>query len=359
MFINRKSLPVAFLVLGLAFALVLGGCSSPQQQSTPAPTPAPAKESGYPETTITLIVPTTAGGGYDLGARNVARFLPKHLPNNVNVVVNNMPGAGQMIGVHALYAAKPDGYTIGAFNAIGALMAQFIRPQETKFDVAKFKYLGMWQNDVRAIGVSNSVQAKTWDELVAKSKEKPLLCGTGGAGSGQHTDPLMVEAVSELKLKYVHYDGSAQVEPAMGRKEIEFEMGQVSTIVTLEEQKIGRPFCVLADQRVPSAPNVPTALEVGMPKEQYEKLMASPFFGVNRVIAAPPGMDPKILEILRKAVWDTFQDPEYIAEVEKMKGEYNPVKGEEYDAIALKKINSANENQKMIEIMKEATTGAK
>jgi tripartite-type tricarboxylate transporter receptor subunit TctC len=306
----------------------------------------------YPKNPIVVVVPTSPGGGYDLGARNVARYLPKYLPRKVSVIVDNSPGAGQMIGVHQLYASKPDGYTIGAFNAVGALMSQFLRSEEVKYDVNKFIFLGVWQQDVRAIGLSNNMTVKTWGELVKRSMEKPILTGTGGMGTGQHIDPLMIEAVSDLKLRYIHYDGSAQVEPAMGRKEIEMEVAQIGTIQSLADEKIGRPFCVISEKRYPLTPNVPTALEIGMPKNVYEKLTILPFFGVDRAVALPPGADPAIVEILRKALWQTFNDPEYLVQLKKMKGENNPMQGKDYQNLIVKKIQSARENKELVSKLK-------
>ena len=138
----------------------------------------------------------------------------------------------------------------------------------------------------------------------------------------------------------------------MGRGEIEMEMAQLATIENLKEQKFGRTFCVISDKRHPLAPDVPTALEVGMPQEVFDKLMSLPFFGVDRVVAAPPGTDPEIVEILRKALWDVFQDPEYQAEAESMQMENNPMKGEEYEAVVKTKIKAAEENEEMIEQLK-------
>jgi tripartite-type tricarboxylate transporter receptor subunit TctC len=340
---SRCNLGLFLTVTIVATALVTGSGTAAEKKPAAV---------DYPNNTITIVVPTTAGGGYDLGARNVARFLPKYLPKKVNVIVDNMPGAGQMIGVHSVYAAKPDGYTIGAFNAIGALMSQFVRSEEVKFDMNKFIYLGLWQQDTRAIGVSNNMTVKTWGELVKRSAQKPIVTGTGGLGTGQHIDPLMIEAVSDLKLKYIHYDGSAQIEPAMGRKEIEMEVAQVATIQNLVDTKIGRAFCIIDKERYPLTPTFPTALEVGMPKAMYDKLSTLPFFGVDRVIAAPPGTDPAIVEILRKAVWQTFQDPEYLAQVKKMKGENNPIQGKDYQLLVDKKIQSAKANKALVDKLK-------
>jgi len=312
----------------------------------------PVSAADYPDRIITWIISTTAGGGYDLMSRNIARFFPNHLPKKATIVLQNKPGASQMIAVHTLWAAKPDGYTICSFNAIGALMAKFVRPGEIKFDVLKFEYLGMWQDDTRAIGISKFLKVNNWKDFVARSKEKPILVGTGGAGGSQHIDPLMVEAVTDLNLKYIHYPGSAQTAPAMGRNEVEMEIAQLATTEQLKDNGLGRTFCVLSDKRSRFAPDVPTALEVGMPAEQFEKLMDAPFFGVNRVIAAPPGTDPKVVKILRKAVWDTFHDPGYLAQLKKLKGDNNPMRGEDYQKAIARKLKAAQENQKMIDMIK-------
>ncbi|MEW6671926.1 MAG: tripartite tricarboxylate transporter substrate-binding protein [Thermodesulfobacteriota bacterium] len=306
----------------------------------------------FPNRPITIVVPVTAGGGYDLGARNIARFLPKHLPKKVDVVVDNMPGGGQLIGVHSVYAAKQDGYTLVAFNAIGALMAQFVRPETVKFDMNKFIFLGLWQQDIRGIGLGNNMKEKTWDALVKRSAQKPILIGTGGAGTGQHIDPLILEAVSDLKLKYIHYDGNAQVDPAIGRGEVEMQMGQVSVLTRMEKQKIGWGFCVIDVNRAPLAPNIPTCLEAGMPRAVYDKMTELPFFGVDRVLAAPPGTDPEIVEILRDALWKTFKDPEYLDGVKKIKGEDNPMTGKDYQNLVGKKIQAAKESKDLIEKLK-------
>jgi tripartite-type tricarboxylate transporter receptor subunit TctC len=328
-------------LIGVSFALV--GCKSGK-----------TSVADYPKHTIKIIVPTSPGGGYDLGARIIAKYLPKYLPKKADVIVENMPGAGQMIGVHATYAAAPDGYTLGAFNTVAALMSQFIRTEDVKYDMNKFIYVGMWQRDTRGFGVSNVFVPKTWDEVVKRSHASAILTATGGAGTSQHIDALMVAAVSDLNMKYIHYDGSAQAEPALGRHEAEMEVAQVATLQNLAEQKLGKPFFVIADKRALQAPDVPTAIELGMPKDVYDKLMNTPFFGVDRAVVLPPGTDPAIVEILRKTVWQVLQDPAYQADVKKIQGENNPMAGLDYQAVVSKKIQSAKENPALVAKLKAA-----
>jgi tripartite-type tricarboxylate transporter receptor subunit TctC len=129
-------------------------------------------------------------------------------------------------------------------------------------------------------------------------------------------------------------------------------MGQVSVLTRMEKQKIGWGFCVVDANRYPLAPKIPTCLEVGMPKNIYEKLTELPFFGVDRVVAAPPGTDPEIVEILRKALWETFKDPEYLEQVKVIKGEDNPMQGKDYQNLVVKRIQAAKDNQALIEKLK-------
>ena len=337
--ITRIWLSISILIL-----VLLGGGTCREAMA--------ASVADYPNRPITLMVATSAGGGYDLGARNIARFLPKYLPKKADVIVDNVPGAGQLIAMHALYAAKPDGYRVLACNALTAVMNAVTRPGQVKFDPVKFNFLGMWQEDTRAIGLSNTLKVNTWQEIVARSKQSPVLVGTGGKGTGQHVDPLMIEAIGDLKLKFIHYDGSAQVTPALGRGEVEMEVAQVATIAELKELKIGRIFCVLAKKRSEDAPDLPTALELGMPEKEFNKLMENPFYGVNRVIVGPPGMDPKLVELLRNLLWKTFQDPEYLAQLKKMGGENNPMRGEQYQELIIKKMKIAQGDKELLERLK-------
>lgn len=352
---------VISLALAMIMMLSLAACGESASTSTPTPGSAssqsqPSKSSStpnpYPKATITLIIPTSAGGGYDLALRAIAAYLPKYLPNTVNVVCDNQSGGGQMIGVHALYSAAPDGYTIGGFNGTAALLNQYCRPADISFDMNEFNWLGMWTKDVRAIGVSNSVTATTWDELVGMGT---ISCGTGGIGTGQHTDMIVLDSMSDINFDYVHYDGSNNVEPAMGRGEIQLESAQISTIASLEEEGLGRAFCVFADERLADFPDVPTALEVGMPAELYEALMTSPFFGVQRVLAAPPETDPEIVEILRSAIDQVFADPDYQKEcVENLGIELNYISGEELEGNIEAAIASVSEYPDLVAALSEA-----
>src|SRR5690348_3031262 len=88
----------------------------------------------YKGKTVTYIVATAAGGGYDVYGRLVTEYMQKYLPGST-FVVKNVPGAGHLIGANTVYASKPDGLTIGTFNT-GLIYNQLIGLDGVKFDLA-------------------------------------------------------------------------------------------------------------------------------------------------------------------------------------------------------------------------------
>ncbi|SRR6266542_1716664 len=102
-----------------------------------------AQESFYKGKTIRIIVATAAGGGYDLYTRTMARHLRKYIPGEPAIIVENMPGAGHLIGANYVYkVAKPDGLTIGHF--IGSLfLQQLLGKPGVEFDALKFNFIGV------------------------------------------------------------------------------------------------------------------------------------------------------------------------------------------------------------------------
>src|SRR6185503_1916355 len=90
--------------------------------------------------TITYIVSTTPGGGYDTYSRLIVRHLQKYLPGS-RILVKNVPGAGNVIGANQIYTARPDGTTIGMFNT-GLIYDQLIRNRGLMFDLSKFSWVG-------------------------------------------------------------------------------------------------------------------------------------------------------------------------------------------------------------------------
>ena len=111
-----------------------------------------AQESFFKGKNIRIVVASTAGGGFDAYTRMLSRYLGKYIPGNPSIVVENMPGAGHLIGANHIYkVAKPDGLTIGHFQG-GLFLHQLLGRPGIEFDARKFEFIGAPVTDNRASG---------------------------------------------------------------------------------------------------------------------------------------------------------------------------------------------------------------
>src|ERR1700739_325843 len=138
----------------------------------------------FRDKTITYIVATTPGGGYDTYGRLIARYLQNHLPGS-RIIVKNVPGAGNIIGANGIFAARPDGLTIGMFNT-GLIYDQLIHRQGVMFDLTKFSWLGKAADDTRGLLIStNSGFHNIGDLLKTKA---PIKFAASGIGAASYND---------------------------------------------------------------------------------------------------------------------------------------------------------------------------
>src|SRR6187549_2666057 len=117
----------------------------------------------YKGKTVTYIVATAPGGGYDLYGRLVAEYMQKYLPGST-FVVKNVPGAGHLVGTNTIYASKPDGLTIGTFNT-GLLYNQLMAADGVRFDLNKMSWIGKAGSDPRMLTVKTELPITTFKEL--------------------------------------------------------------------------------------------------------------------------------------------------------------------------------------------------
>jgi len=186
----------------------------------------------YRGKTITIGVGFTAGGGYDLHARTLARHFGKHIPGNPSIVVKNVPGAAGLVLANALANTAPkDGTEIATFDRAIPL-EPLVSPDRARFDALKLNWIGSTDNDVSTCFAWHAARVKTFDDLL----QHELVVGGTGTGGNAHIYPKVLNAVLGTKFKLVPgYPGSTEVLLAMERGETEAfcSMG----FVTLEYTK--------------------------------------------------------------------------------------------------------------------------
>ena len=278
--------------------------------------------------TITYIVSTTPGGGYDTYGRMIARHLPKYL-KGARVMVKNVPGAGNIIGANTIYTARPDGLTIGMFNT-GLLYDQIRGRSGLKFDLAKFSWIGKAAYETRALLISTRSGLKSFEDII-KSKT-PVKFATSGIGTASYFDTRILTDALHLNVQTVNNFTGNQGEMSMLRGEV---AAQVGTIDTFEQfVNNGNGFFALALTGSPEAlPGIPR-VERYVNDDRGRSLLAllNAVSELGRLTAGPPGIPAGILSVEREALVAVMKDPDFRAEAEKLNMPIDYLPGDAVDA---------------------------
>ena len=296
----------------------------------------------YRGKSVTISVGFTAGGGYDLHARTLARHIGKHIPGNPNMVVKNVPGAAGLILANQLYnTAAKDGTEMATFDRAIPL-EPLVAPERARFDTLKFNWIGSTDNDVSTCFSWHASPVKTFADVL----KRELLVGGTGTGGNAHFYPKVLNAVLGAKFKVVPgYPGSAEVLLAMERGETEgfCSMGFVTLEYTrpdwVRDKKVNQ-LVQLGLTKNKNHLDVPLALDLAKTEadKQVIEFVVSPNL-FARPFMAPPGVPAERVAALRKAFNATLDDPDYRAEAAQRKMQVLLVRGEEIDDV-LKRIFS-------------------
>jgi tripartite-type tricarboxylate transporter receptor subunit TctC len=276
--------------------------------------------------TVTYIVATAPGGGYDLYGRLVAEYMQKHLPGST-FVVKNVPGAGHMIGANTIAAAKPDGLTFGIFNT-GLIYNQLIKHQGVRFDLTKMSWIGKAASDSRIMIIAAQSPIKSFADLRA-SKQK-VKFAVSGIGSSSYIETTMLTNVLRLPVEVLTgYTGSDD-RLAMRRGEIEGAIGSVSSYDPFVKDGYARIIARIGGQEkdVPQLDQLVTDPKakplIALIKSQGE---------VARLTAGPPDIPADRLEALRAAYRKALSDPEMQEKANRAKIPLDPATGEQVAAL--------------------------
>ena len=259
-----------------------------------------AQAAAYPERPIRLVVPFGAGGITDIVARQVGQGMGEALGQGV--VVENRPGAGGVIAAQLAATAPADGYTI----FMGTVGTQVVNPliyRKLGYDADKFVPVGMVSGSPYLLAVRAGLPAATFGEFVAYARANPAKLNFGSAGnaSSPHLGLELLKLTANVDVMHVPFkSGSEAVNAAIGGQ-VDVVMDASPVIMPHAASGRLRALAVAADQRLPSAPDVPTAAEVGDPGLQISSWNA--FF-------VPAGTPPAVLETLNAALQKTLASPE-------------------------------------------------
>jgi len=219
----------------------------------------------------------------------------------VDVIINNVPGAGGRTGVIALNHAKPDGYTIGFLNIMG--LVAYAQIAEVKdYDLKKFVYLAQISTDTWGIMVMPDSPLKSFEDL--RTSKTPIRVGVTGAGSAGWANTILLSEVLGLPTHQITgYEGIKKV--SLGLIRGDMDAAVLPWISHLEELKEGvyHPLVVTSAKRQELAPEAPTVVELG-----YPELVAATT--IVRPAALPPGTPQDMAKILEAAMLKAMETDE-------------------------------------------------
>jgi tripartite-type tricarboxylate transporter receptor subunit TctC len=191
--------------------------------STAAAWPARAQSPAefYKDKTVTFYVGLSAGGGYDVNARLVAKHIGKYIPGNPQVIVRNMPGGGGLVMTNyvANVAAK-DGLHIGAPQRGIPFEPLLHEGSNAKFDAVKLQWIGSVNSDTSVALVSSRTGVKTWQDL--KTVPKDVIVAGTGVGTESVVVPYVLRNLLGFKYRVIAgYPGGSDMNVAMLRGEVD------------------------------------------------------------------------------------------------------------------------------------------
>jgi tripartite-type tricarboxylate transporter receptor subunit TctC len=283
----------------------------------------------YQGKTIKMIVGGSVGGGYDTYSRLLATHLAKHLPGNPGVVVQNMPDGGGLVGANYVYnVAEKDGTAISLI-ARDALTQPLLGQELAKFDPSKFNWLGTpasYGDNAFALYIRSALPQKSIDDM--RKADKPLIFGNRGSVFL----PLTQEALGANMKVLESYQGN-EVSLAMERSEIDGTGTSYTNVMRQNGDWVSKGFIRVVvqyghEKRSSLLPDVPTAQELAKSPDDLALIrFAELSLTLGYPYAAPPGVPPERVAMLRKAFDETMQDPEYKAAMQKAGLEYSPNSG--------------------------------
>jgi tripartite-type tricarboxylate transporter receptor subunit TctC len=286
-------------------ALILGALGI---AAAAAPAPGQAAES-WPSRPIKFVVGYPPGGGADVTARLFADRMAKIL--HTTIIVENKSGASGTLGAQSVARAAPDGYTlsVAAISEISIAPAIFkALPYDPVKDFAPVVMLAKWS---MLLVASPEVPANTLKEFIAYAKKNKgkLNFSSFGTNTINHVAGERFKLAAGIDALHVPFRGSGPSLAALMGNQVQFTFDSPATTLNLVSATKLKAIAVAGRERVPSAPNVPTMAEAGLPDFYVDSWIS---------MLAPPATPKEIIAKLNAAAREAMADPEVKARLAQM-----------------------------------------
>lgn len=262
-----------------------------------------AHAQSYPDRTITMVVPFSAGGPTDTVARLVAESMSKDLGQQI--VVENVGGAGGSLGAGRVAQADPDGYTV-LLHHIGMATSATLYRKLAYDTLNAFEYVGLVTDVPMTIVARKDFEPKDLKGLIdyVKANKDTVTVANAGIGAASHLCGMMFMSAIETPLVTVPYKGTGPAMTDLLGGQVDIMCDQTTNTT---KQILGgtiKAYAVTSPARLPVLPDVPTAVEGGLADFQV---------GIWHGVYAPKGTPAEATERLSKALQVALKDPNVVA----------------------------------------------
>jgi tripartite-type tricarboxylate transporter receptor subunit TctC len=257
----------------------------------------------YPAKPVRIITPFPPGGSVDLVARLVGADLSK--PLGQQVVIDNRSGASGMIGTELAKNAAPDGYTL-LVNTLPFVTNQFAYSKVPYDPINDFAPVSLLASVASVLVSHPSLPVNSMKELIALARSQPnaITYGTAGAATNPHIAGELLNNLAKIKLLPVHYKGGgpATIATLSGETQLYFVNAIPEALPHVQAKKL-KALGITDAKRNPSAPQIPTMAEAGVPG--YE-------FITWQILAAPKATPAPIVATLNEKVRAALKTPDAV-----------------------------------------------
>jgi len=277
--------------------------------------------------TVELVVPFSAGGGFDVYGRMVAKYMGDEL-GAANMIVRNQPGAGGLLATNQTWNEKPDGLKIQLIAVSGMLAAELGGAQGVNFKTSGFSWIGRISGEPDVVATTPGGTIRTLDDVKKTGAEREVRIGSTGLGSPQYISAKLLEKILETRTKVVTgFSSTPEVFASLGRGELDLFASSLSTADAAEKAKTGQTIWLLGSETIPNRPDI-LPLE-GMVDAKFGPLVRAHASAIaaGRALAGPPDLPADRLKCLREAFDRTLASEKFLAESRQLNRPVEPLPG--------------------------------
>jgi tripartite-type tricarboxylate transporter receptor subunit TctC len=272
---------------------------------------------------IRWLVPFSPGGGYDIYSRMIQRFYEEKL--GASIVVENMPGAGGTVCANTLSRSKPDGLTLGFFNAPGLLAASMTEGSSVPNPATDMTVLGRVVRSRFVWIASSSSRFRTIEDVLVESRKRPIAFAASEVGSTSFIGAVVGASLLQMRIEFVSgYGGSRETLLGLLRGEADLMSATFESLLNQIESGDVTPVLQLDDERLAAHPSLEgvaflcgdsglAARRAAQEGREVEPITADArllagFLGTGLVVVAPPGLEKSLFECLEEKLHEALTD---------------------------------------------------